>query len=226
MHRTTQILTQSKNSDNELKQTVFPLKMPDCCLNLLFLPFARTSPGGGWFSGWSRERELTIGRCAETPTGAEAVDQSEVVSEGRGTCCNELNVWDACSVSPPAGTLQFAVGLVCWPGEVVAHDGLFLPPTPQVTGHRGRRTPPPPTTRSCGEMPPAESLPPAPPPPPPQAQRRTTGYVTWWTLHSSWPWDKRPKDPVVMPTYNAHTCSITCKSVTPPPPPQSPHEDQ
>ena len=32
----------------------FTLKMPDCCLNLPFLPCGRGFPGGGgWFSGWS-----------------------------------------------------------------------------------------------------------------------------------------------------------------------------
>ena len=55
-HRTTQILTQSKNSDNELTQLCFTPKMLECCLNLLFLPCGCSSPGGGWFLRWSRER--------------------------------------------------------------------------------------------------------------------------------------------------------------------------
>ena len=42
----------------------FPLKMPECCLNLLCLPCGPCSPGGGWCSGWSGESGLTIGRCA------------------------------------------------------------------------------------------------------------------------------------------------------------------
>ena len=69
IHRTTQVLTQYKNSDNELKQMVLPTKMPDWCANLLVLPCGRSSPGGGWFSGGSRESLFTVGplcaRCAE-----------------------------------------------------------------------------------------------------------------------------------------------------------------
>ena len=42
----------------------FTLKMPECCLNLLFLPCGRSSPGGGWSPGWSEESLPTIGRCA------------------------------------------------------------------------------------------------------------------------------------------------------------------
>ena len=34
----------------------FTPKMPDCCPNLLLLSGRRSSPGGGWFAGWSRER--------------------------------------------------------------------------------------------------------------------------------------------------------------------------
>ena len=48
-------LLAAQNSDNEVKQIMFPLKMPDCCVNLLFLPCGWSSPGGGWFSGWSQE---------------------------------------------------------------------------------------------------------------------------------------------------------------------------
>ena len=34
----------------------FTLKMPDCCLNLLFFPCGEVRfPSGGWFVGWSRE---------------------------------------------------------------------------------------------------------------------------------------------------------------------------
>ena len=43
----TQIMSENK--------PYFPLKMPVCCLNLLFLPCGCSSPGGGGCSGWSRE---------------------------------------------------------------------------------------------------------------------------------------------------------------------------
>ena len=65
-HRTAQILTQPKNSDDEVKQTIFPLKIPECRPNLLFWPCGRRSPGGGWFSGRSRESPFTIGRPAKS----------------------------------------------------------------------------------------------------------------------------------------------------------------
>ena len=55
---TTQIMSQNK--------LCFPLKMLDCCLNLLLLPCGRSSPGSGWFARWSRESLLTIGRGART----------------------------------------------------------------------------------------------------------------------------------------------------------------
>ena len=43
----------------------FPLKMPDCCRNLLFLPCGCSSPVGGWFSGWSRQiSTYHVGHCA------------------------------------------------------------------------------------------------------------------------------------------------------------------
>ena len=64
IHGSSQILTQPKNSDNELKQPTFPLKMPDGCPDLRSLPRGHSSPGGGGFSGWSRESYLAIGRCA------------------------------------------------------------------------------------------------------------------------------------------------------------------
>ena len=48
-------------SQNEL---CFTLKMPDCCPNLLFCLVDMCFPGGGWLSGWWRERWLTIGPCA------------------------------------------------------------------------------------------------------------------------------------------------------------------
>ena len=69
IHRTAQILTQSKIS-NELKPC-FTLKMPDCCLNLLFLPCGHMLP---WC--WVAVRVVTgklpyhrvlCARCAETP---------------------------------------------------------------------------------------------------------------------------------------------------------------
>ena len=40
MHKTAQILTQSKNSD----KAIFHTEMPDCCLNLLFWPCRRMLP--------------------------------------------------------------------------------------------------------------------------------------------------------------------------------------
>ena len=48
-----------------LKQTMFAVCI--CC----FCPVDICCPGGGWFSGWSRESSLTIAlclRCAETPS--------------------------------------------------------------------------------------------------------------------------------------------------------------
>ena len=44
MDRTARIPTQSQNSDNESNSLRFPLQMPDCCLNLLFLPRGRMLP--------------------------------------------------------------------------------------------------------------------------------------------------------------------------------------
>ena len=42
----------------------FTVGMPDCCVNLLFLPREHSFPGGWWFAGWSQESSPTIGRCA------------------------------------------------------------------------------------------------------------------------------------------------------------------
>ena len=56
--------------------------MPDCCLNLSFSPHGCSSPGGGWFSGWSRERHFPVpalcARCAGMPTCADAVAASQL----------------------------------------------------------------------------------------------------------------------------------------------------
>ena len=62
-HRTAQILTQPKNSDNELKQTRCRTEnaglRSKSAVSALWSP-----PGGGWGSGWSQETSLPIGRCA------------------------------------------------------------------------------------------------------------------------------------------------------------------
>ena len=49
--RTAQIPTRSKISGNELRQIVFPPKMPNCCLNLLFVPCGRRVQGQGGREG-------------------------------------------------------------------------------------------------------------------------------------------------------------------------------
>ena len=66
MHMTTQILTQSKNSDNELKQTIIPTKNAGLLSRSAVLPSGRSPPVGGWLSRWSRESQLTFGRCARS----------------------------------------------------------------------------------------------------------------------------------------------------------------
>ena len=58
--RTTQIPSQCKNSDNELKQTLFPPK--NARLRSKSAVFAVWMVAGGWFSARARERLLTIGR--------------------------------------------------------------------------------------------------------------------------------------------------------------------
>ena len=77
MHGTAQILTQSKNSDDELNKLDFPLKMPDCGLNLLLLPSGRSLPGS-WVvfrvaTGTLRDSwvpRAPCPRCAAPPPGA------------------------------------------------------------------------------------------------------------------------------------------------------------
>ena len=78
MHGTAQILTQSKNSDDELNKLDFPLKMPDCGLNLLLLPRGRSLPGG-WVVFRVATGKLTYHwalcpRCADT--GMDSVAQN------------------------------------------------------------------------------------------------------------------------------------------------------
>ena len=58
IRRATQILTESKNSDNQFKQTIFPTKMPDCCLTLL-LVVAPLAVGG--FRGGHGKANLLLG---------------------------------------------------------------------------------------------------------------------------------------------------------------------
>ena len=51
--------------------------MPHCCLNPLFLPCRRSSPGGGWFSGWLREAYLQLGAvCAHCAYAVQKRSQS------------------------------------------------------------------------------------------------------------------------------------------------------
>ena len=65
-HRTTQILTQSKNSDNKLNKLCFILKMPDFCLNLLFSPCVAWVVFRVVTGKLTHYRALCL-RCAETP---------------------------------------------------------------------------------------------------------------------------------------------------------------
>ena len=56
IRRTAQILTQSKNSDNELKQTVFPTEKAGLrSKSAVFAPWTSSPPVVGRFSGWGRE---------------------------------------------------------------------------------------------------------------------------------------------------------------------------
>ena len=56
VHRTIQTHAQSKNSDNELKRTMFHTENATLLSeSAVFAPWTYVAPGGAWFLGWSRE---------------------------------------------------------------------------------------------------------------------------------------------------------------------------
>ena len=74
-HRTAQILIQSKNSDNEVKQTMFHTEnariLSTICPTLLFLPWTYASPSVVIFQGGHGKTTLLLGAvralCKNTP---------------------------------------------------------------------------------------------------------------------------------------------------------------
>ena len=106
-------LLRPKTQTTSYNKTIFPTKnAEDCCQNLLFLPLGRRSPGGGWLSGWSRERLLTIEHvpgCPETPPGTTTAPQGRRVRDSgfRRNCCPE--------VTERVGSLPFSPPLLAHP---------------------------------------------------------------------------------------------------------------
>uniref|UniRef100_A0A7S4G5L7 Uncharacterized protein n=1 Tax=Eutreptiella gymnastica TaxID=73025 RepID=A0A7S4G5L7_9EUGL len=73
-----QIPTQSKNSDDQLKQVMFHAEMLSVSyLYLLFLPYGRSFPGGGGLQGGHGKADLPLGAaralCRNAPLVARAV---------------------------------------------------------------------------------------------------------------------------------------------------------